>query len=65
MMDIKLCTTILVTVLQNTIIEVALPLKMEEIGSPKTSFSNHLMPRNNPEDGRIPFNHDRNLDHTK
>ena len=34
----------------------AWPLKMGPIGSPETSVSNHLTPRNNPEDGRIQFN---------
>ena len=31
----------------------AWPLKMEPTGSHETSFSTHLTPRNNPEDGRI------------
>jgi hypothetical protein len=29
---------------------------MKPIGSPETSVSNHLTPRNNPEHGRIQFN---------
>ena len=29
---------------------------MGPIASPETSVSNHLTPRNNPEDGRIQFN---------
>jgi hypothetical protein len=33
----------------------SLSLKMGPIGSPKTSVSNHLAPRYNPEDGRIPI----------
>jgi hypothetical protein len=33
----------------------AWPMKMERIGSPETSVQNHVTPRNNPEDGRIPF----------
>ena len=33
--------------------EEARPLKMEPIGSSETSVYNHLMLRNNPEDGRI------------
>ena len=37
------------------------PLNMEPTGNPKTSVSNHLTPRNNPEGGRIQFNCDRSL----
>ena len=36
-------------------------LKMEQIGSPETSVSNHLTPRNSPEGGRIQFNRGRSL----
>ena len=32
------------------------PLKMGPKSSPETSVSNHLTPRNNPEEGRIQFN---------
>lgn len=32
------------------------PLKMEPIGRPETSVSNHLMPRNNPEEEVLQFN---------
>jgi hypothetical protein len=32
-------------------------LKVELVGSPETSVSNHLTRRKNPEDGRIYFNH--------
>ena len=38
-----------------------LPLKMGPTGSPKTSVSNHLKPRNNPEGGWIFFNHGGSL----
>jgi hypothetical protein len=34
----------------------SLSLKMGQIGSPETSVSNHLTPRNKPEDRRISFN---------
>jgi hypothetical protein len=37
------------------------PLKMGLICSPETSVSNHLMLRNNPEDGRIRFTRGRSL----
>ena len=33
----------------------AWPFKIGPTGSPETSVSNHLKPRNNPEDGRIQF----------
>ena len=36
--------------------EEAWPLKTRPIGSPETSVSDHLTPRDNPEDGRIQFN---------
>jgi hypothetical protein len=32
------------------------PLKTEPLSSPETSVLNHLMPRNNPEDGKIQAN---------
>jgi hypothetical protein len=34
---------------------------MEPIGSPETSVLNQLMPRNNPQDGRVQFNHNESL----
>jgi hypothetical protein len=34
----------------------AWPLKKGPIGSPETSVSNHLTPRNNPEDVKIQYN---------
>ena len=33
-------------------------MKIDPIGSPETSVSKHLTPRNNPEHGRIQFNRD-------
>ena len=41
------------------------PLKMEPIGNPETSASNHLTPRNNPEDRKFSSTAEQNYDFAK